>query len=120
MGSARYDGRRRVELQVITRGIFPGRLFEIEVSCSQSPTRIGRSPLVLTLTGVVSLCHMKLHGWSFDLFTGMADGGQYKLRVWGVQLRNVKGAGTSAYTGEGPARVETEEEVWVRRQQRIS
>ncbi|KAK3680869.1 Rieske domain-containing protein, partial [Podospora appendiculata] len=28
------------------------------------------------------------HGWSFDLFSGMADRGSYKLKVWEVQLRD--------------------------------
>ncbi|KAK4177102.1 hypothetical protein QBC36DRAFT_185847 [Triangularia setosa] len=46
------------------------------------------------------------HGWSFDLFSGRADRGNYKLKVWEVQLRD-PGGGTS------------DKEVWVRRKQRI-
>ncbi|KAI1849978.1 hypothetical protein JX265_003351 [Neoarthrinium moseri] len=44
------------------------------------------------------------HGWSFDLFSGNADRGTYKLGLWEIQVR--------------PAR-EDEQEVWVRRKQRI-
>ncbi|KAJ8117451.1 hypothetical protein OPT61_g1359 [Boeremia exigua] len=44
------------------------------------------------------------HDWSFDLFTGRSDRGNYRLQVWETQVR------TS---------VEGEEEVWVRRKQRI-
>ncbi|KAF4266760.1 hypothetical protein KXX33_006653 [Aspergillus fumigatus] len=28
------------------------------------------------------------HGWSFDLFSGQSDRGNYKLKVWEVQLRD--------------------------------
>ncbi|KAK0717751.1 hypothetical protein B0T26DRAFT_647570 [Lasiosphaeria miniovina] len=43
------------------------------------------------------------HGWSFDLFSGMADRGSYRLKMWEVQLRDAGG----------------EQEVWVRRKQRM-
>ncbi|KAK3315623.1 hypothetical protein B0H66DRAFT_565667 [Apodospora peruviana] len=46
------------------------------------------------------------HGWSFDLFSGMADRGNYKLKIWEVQLRDVTGS-------------TTDKEVWVRRKQRM-
>ncbi|KAJ5994770.1 hypothetical protein N7481_001747 [Penicillium waksmanii] len=46
------------------------------------------------------------HDWSFDIITGKADRGSYKLKVWEVQLRDV-------------ANVEDDKEVWVRRKQRI-
>ncbi|KAF1930867.1 uncharacterized protein M421DRAFT_361330 [Didymella exigua CBS 183.55] len=44
------------------------------------------------------------HDWSFDLHTGKSDRGSYKLAIWETQLRK----STSG-----------EEEVWVRRKQRI-
>jgi len=44
------------------------------------------------------------HGWSFDLFSGMGDRGNYRLKVWETQLRDVEGG---------------EKEVWVRRKQRM-
>ncbi|PWY84745.1 hypothetical protein BO70DRAFT_395425 [Aspergillus heteromorphus CBS 117.55] len=49
------------------------------------------------------------HGWSFDLFSGQGDRGNYKLKVWEVQLRDLP-----AGTADGP-----DQEVWVRRKQRI-
>jgi nitrite reductase/ring-hydroxylating ferredoxin subunit len=48
------------------------------------------------------------HGWSFDIISGKADRGNYKLKVWEVQLRDAPGASDSE-----------EKEVWVRRKQRI-
>ncbi|GAD95159.1 Rieske [2Fe-2S] domain protein [Paecilomyces variotii No. 5] len=47
------------------------------------------------------------HGWSFDIITGKADRGTYKLKVWEVQLR------------DATTFPNTDKEVWVRRKQRI-
>ncbi|KAJ7155102.1 hypothetical protein C8R46DRAFT_436516 [Mycena filopes] len=47
------------------------------------------------------------HGWSFDLFTGMGDRGNYKLKLWEVEVR----PGTDSDASE--------QEVWVRRKQRM-
>ncbi|KAK4233201.1 hypothetical protein C8A03DRAFT_39110 [Achaetomium macrosporum] len=47
------------------------------------------------------------HGWSFDLFSGRSDRGNYKLKVWEVQLREMDGTKTD------------DKEVWVRRKPRI-
>ncbi|KAJ5765960.1 uncharacterized protein N7511_003576 [Penicillium nucicola] len=44
------------------------------------------------------------HNWSFDIISGHADRGNYRLKVWEVQLRDCEG---------------TDKEVWVRRKQRI-
>ncbi|KAF3397640.1 hypothetical protein DPV78_008180 [Talaromyces pinophilus] len=46
------------------------------------------------------------HGWSFDITSGQADRGNYKLKVWEVQLRDQPDSAT-------------EKEIWVRRKQRI-
>lgn len=54
------------------------------------------------------------HGWSFDLFTGSGDRGNYQLGLWETQLREVKSSDTSADKVSGSA----EQEVWVRRKQR--
>ena len=43
------------------------------------------------------------HGWSFDLFTGVGDRGNYKLKVWETQIREEDG----------------EKTVWVRRKPRM-
>ncbi|OAL06982.1 hypothetical protein IQ06DRAFT_209345 [Phaeosphaeriaceae sp. SRC1lsM3a] len=45
------------------------------------------------------------HDWSFDLYTGKADRGSYKLKIWEVQLR--------------PGESGQASEVWVRRRQKI-
>ncbi|KAL4778228.1 hypothetical protein BJX76DRAFT_352779 [Aspergillus varians] len=47
------------------------------------------------------------HAWSFDLFSGKGDRGNYKLKVWEVQLRDASVSETA------------DMEVWVRRKQRI-
>jgi hypothetical protein len=61
------------------------------------------------------------HGWSFDVFSGMADRGSYKLKVWEVQLRDVTDADENPRPKDG-AGTDSEtsvKEVWVRRKQRI-
>ncbi|RAL07346.1 Rieske (2Fe-2S) protein [Aspergillus homomorphus CBS 101889] len=52
------------------------------------------------------------HGWSFDLFSGQADRGNYKLKVWEVQLRDPPAS-------EDKTVESADQEVWVRRKQRI-
>ena len=56
--------------------------------------------------------HCPKHGWSFDLFRGNGDRGNYRLKVWEVQVRG----GTGADCVEGG---DSESEVWVRRKQRV-
>ncbi|KAL4805358.1 hypothetical protein BDV18DRAFT_140746 [Aspergillus unguis] len=51
------------------------------------------------------------HGWAFDIISGKADRGNYKLKVWEVQLRDPPGAKEEEE--------EEDKEVWVRRKQRI-
>ncbi|KAJ5826173.1 hypothetical protein N7474_003311 [Penicillium riverlandense] len=53
------------------------------------------------------------HEWSFDIFSGQADRGNYKLKVWEVQLREPRVSSTDG-TSESD-----DKEVWVRRKQRI-
>ncbi|KUJ07530.1 uncharacterized protein LY89DRAFT_712021 [Mollisia scopiformis] len=48
------------------------------------------------------------HDWSFDLIRGNGDRGNYRLKIWEVQLR-------PGQSKEG----EMEIQVWVRRKQRI-
>ncbi|KAI0025322.1 hypothetical protein F4780DRAFT_322649 [Xylariomycetidae sp. FL0641] len=60
------------------------------------------------------------HGWSFDLFSGRADRSNYMLRRWEVQIRPPSGSEVQRNSGVvgGPAGGD-EQEVWVRRKQRI-
>ena len=53
------------------------------------------------------------HGWSFDLYTGQGDRGNYKLPVWELELRPARDGGA----GDGGK--DEEKEVWVRRKQKI-
>ncbi|KAI5460093.1 hypothetical protein BGZ63DRAFT_406039 [Mariannaea sp. PMI_226] len=60
------------------------------------------------------------HGWSFDIFSGTGDRGNYKLKIWEVQLRDVKEPETPKDVGDGANGSETVvKEVWVRRKPRM-
>lgn len=65
--------------------------------------------------------HCPKHNWSFDLFTGNADRGGYKLTVWEVQLREVGKATEASLPADetGSAPDTTDKEVWVRRKPRM-
>ena len=53
------------------------------------------------------------HDWSFDLVRGNGDRGNYRLKIWEVQLRPISGArDDEGINGEV-------KEVWVRRKQRM-
>lgn len=54
------------------------------------------------------------HGWSFDLFSGRSDRGNYKLKVWEAEVRDAKGKAS----GDGDGGLQ-EKEVWVRRKPRM-
>jgi hypothetical protein len=54
------------------------------------------------------------HDWSFDLFSGRADRGAYKLKIWEVEVRERGSDEAGDGNGDGDGR-----EVWVRRRQRI-
>lgn len=58
------------------------------------------------------------HGWSFDLFTGMADRAAYKLAVWEVELRDKHGVKMVHRKGEDD-RDTRDATVWVRRKPRM-
>ncbi|PVH70733.1 hypothetical protein DL98DRAFT_540614 [Cadophora sp. DSE1049] len=53
------------------------------------------------------------HDWSFDLVRGNGDRGNYRLKIWEVQLRPIAGGGVGGGRG-----IELKE-VWVRRKQRM-
>ncbi|KAL1847666.1 hypothetical protein VTK73DRAFT_10301 [Phialemonium thermophilum] len=65
------------------------------------------------------------HGWSFDLFTGTADRGNYKLGVWEVQLRDAAARAENPTTSTSELQGTTQQpewadkEVWVRRRRRM-
>lgn len=55
------------------------------------------------------------HDWSFDLHSGQADRGTYKLGIWEVQLRPLTDSQRTELEDETPE----VKEIWVRRKQRI-
>lgn len=60
------------------------------------------------------------HGWSFDLFSGRSDRGNYRLKVWEVELRDVGEGKVVKKVGEGEGEEEeVTREVWVRRKPRM-
>lgn len=58
------------------------------------------------------------HEWSFDIFTGAADRGNYQLDIWETQLREIESL-DSQQTKLGASEVSgiADKEVWVRRRQ---
>ncbi|CAK7270398.1 hypothetical protein SEPCBS119000_004071 [Sporothrix epigloea] len=57
------------------------------------------------------------HGWSFDVFSGMGDRGNYRLRIWEVDLRDSTES-TDVPTESGRPDL-IGKTVWVRKKQRI-
>ncbi|PMD15327.1 Rieske domain-containing protein [Hyaloscypha hepaticicola] len=55
------------------------------------------------------------HDWSFDLHSGQADRGTYKLGIWEVQLRPLTDSQRTELEDETPE----VKGIWVRRKQRI-
>jgi nitrite reductase/ring-hydroxylating ferredoxin subunit len=58
------------------------------------------------------------HEWSFDIFTGAADRGNYQLDIWEIQLREIDSL-DSQQTEVGASELSriADKEVWVRRRQ---
>lgn len=58
------------------------------------------------------------HEWSFDIFTGAADRGNYQLNIWETQLREMESLDSQqTEVGASEASGITDKEVWVRRRQ---
>ena len=56
------------------------------------------------------------HDWSFDLIRGVGDRGNYRLKVWEVQLRPIAQGSDGKNDRKGEQK---DSEVWVRRKQRM-
>ncbi|KAK4227193.1 hypothetical protein QBC38DRAFT_200573 [Podospora fimiseda] len=87
-----------------------GKIHAIDHSCPHSSFPLSQgTPFDIEDFGIVLSAGITCpkHGWSFDLFSGRADRGNYRLKVWEVELRDAAAAG------------EEDKEVWVRRKQRI-
>ncbi|KAF4980014.1 hypothetical protein FZEAL_3876 [Fusarium zealandicum] len=102
---------------------YKGKFHATDHSCPHSSYPLSQGiPFDIEDFGVVLSAGLTCpkHGWSFDMFTGMSDRGSYKLNVWEVQLRDVKGVESSISSGDIDGESETtSKEVWVRRKQRI-
>ncbi|KAL6706252.1 hypothetical protein ACN47E_005987 [Coniothyrium glycines] len=88
---------------------YKGQLVAINHECPHSSFPLSRGvPFDVEDFGVVLSAGISCpkHGWSFDLHTGRADRGSYRLQVWELQER----PGTR---GEGSR------DVWVRRKQKM-
>ncbi|KFY00739.1 hypothetical protein V490_01227 [Pseudogymnoascus sp. VKM F-3557] len=88
---------------------YKGKFHAVDHQCPHSSYPLSRGTLFdIEDFGVVLSAGLTCpkHDWSFDLFTGTGDRGNYKLRVWDVEVR--RGGGGE----EGEKEVEG---VWVRR-----
>ncbi|KAL2751831.1 hypothetical protein ACRALDRAFT_2142190 [Sodiomyces alcalophilus JCM 7366] len=114
------EGRRGLKDQVLVFQ-YKGKFHAIDHQCPHSAYPLSQGiPFDIEDFGVVLSSGLMCpkHDWSFDLFTGTADRGNYKLGVWEVQLREVEvgGEGSLISTEKVDA---VDREVWVRRKQRI-
>ncbi|KAA8648837.1 hypothetical protein EYZ11_006911 [Aspergillus tanneri] len=94
---------------------YKGKFHAIDHQCPHSSFPLSRGRLFdiedfgITLSAGITC---PKHGWSFDIFSGQSDRGNYKLKVWEVQLRDLP-------TLADGVPESTDKEVWVRRKQRI-
>ncbi|KAL2019737.1 hypothetical protein VTK56DRAFT_9181 [Thermocarpiscus australiensis] len=104
---------------------YRGKFHAIDHQCPHSSYPLSKGiPFDIEDFGIVLSAGLTCpkHGWSFDLFSGRSDRGNYKLKVWEVQLREIGGmqAKTSADTTDDTSKNTTRDmEVWVRRKPRI-
>ncbi|KAI9373613.1 Rieske [2Fe-2S] iron-sulfur domain-containing protein [Aspergillus egyptiacus] len=95
---------------------YKGKVHAIDHQCPHSSFPLSKGSLFdiedfgITLSAGITC---PKHAWSFDIFSGKADRGNYKLKVWEVQLRDPSTAKVADESSE------SDKEVWVRRKQRI-
>ncbi|KAK3300453.1 uncharacterized protein B0H64DRAFT_380946 [Chaetomium fimeti] len=86
---------------------YRGKFHAIDHQCPHSSFPLSQgTPFDIEDFGIVLSAGLTCpkHNWSFDLFSGRSDRGNYKLKVWEVELRETQAG---------------EKEVWVRRRPRI-
>ncbi|KAH7148989.1 Rieske domain-containing protein [Dactylonectria estremocensis] len=116
-----YEGDGELKTQVLVFQ-YRGKFHAIDHQCPHSSFPLSKgTPFDIEDFGVVLSAGLTCpkHGWSFDLFHGTSDRGHYKLKVWEVQLRDIKGAVPPILSGEADSSEKPDKEVWVRRKQRM-
>ncbi|KAM0350328.1 hypothetical protein ACHAO7_007426 [Fusarium culmorum] len=99
---------------------YKGKFHAVDHSCPHSQFPLSRgTPFDIEDFGVTLSVGVTCpkHDWSFDLFTGMSDRGSYKLKTWEVQIRDAEEQDSTQVDGD--TEKTKENEVWVRRKQRI-
>ncbi|KAH8899777.1 hypothetical protein GQ53DRAFT_740825 [Thozetella sp. PMI_491] len=97
---------------------YSGKFHAVDHQCPHSSYPLSNgTPFDIEDFGIVLSAGIRCprHDWSFDLHSGQADRGSYRLAVWEVQLRPLpepSGGGDSS--NQSP-----DQEVWVRRKGRI-
>ncbi|KFY26715.1 hypothetical protein V493_03916 [Pseudogymnoascus sp. VKM F-4281 (FW-2241)] len=74
---------------------YKGKFHAIDHQCPHSSFPLSQGTLFdIEDFGVVLSAGLTCpkHEWSFDLFTGTGDRGNYRLKIWEVQLRGVDGS----------------------------
>ncbi|KAK1831450.1 hypothetical protein QBC39DRAFT_407889 [Podospora conica] len=102
---------------------YRGKVHAIDHQCPHSSFPLSKgAPFDIEDFGIVLSAGVTCpkHGWSFDLFSGRSDRGNYRLKVWEVELREVGGGQVvKGAVGEGEGAEEVVREVWVRRKPRM-
>ncbi|KAF3388678.1 hypothetical protein F1880_003791 [Penicillium rolfsii] len=93
---------------------YKGKFHAVDHSCPHSSFPLSQASIFdiedfgITLSAGLTC---PKHGWSFDLFSGQGDRGNYRLKIWEVELRDPPASNGDVSEGD--------KEVWVRRKQRI-
>ncbi|GJN72598.1 hypothetical protein PLICBS_006673 [Purpureocillium lilacinum] len=93
---------------------YKGNFHAVDHSCPHSSFPLSQGSLFdIEDFGIVLSAGLTCpkHGWSFDIFSGRSDRGNYKLKIWEIQLREPASIDEKSEAGEM--------EVWVRRKQRM-
>ncbi|KAH7018362.1 Rieske domain-containing protein [Microdochium trichocladiopsis] len=101
---------------------YRGRFHAVDNKCPHSSYPLSNgAPFDIEDFGVVLSAGLTCpkHGWSFDLFSGRADRGNYRLKLWEVQLRPASGTGPVVDGRLASAASTEEHQVWIRRKQRM-
>ncbi|CAH0050720.1 unnamed protein product [Clonostachys solani] len=94
---------------------YNGKFHAVDHKCPHSSFPLSQgTPFDIEDFGVVLSAGIQCpkHGWSFDLFTGMADRSAYKLTIWELQLRP-----ETVNLGQGENN--PDQGIWVRKKPRM-